>query len=86
MAVPVHPPLPVLSKRDSPRDFPRAAEPPADPDTLLCVLSAEGACAELPLTSEPPLLDAEPLTSEPPLADATPLTSEPSAGPDPTGF
>ena len=34
---------------------------------------------ELPLTSEPPLPDAEPLTSEPPLAEAAPLTSEPSA-------
>ncbi|MER5938871.1 hypothetical protein ABT121_16290 [Streptomyces sp. NPDC001928] len=41
-----------------------------------CVFSAEGACAEAPLTSEPPLPDAEPLTSEPPLADAAPLTSE----------
>ncbi|WP_235193022.1 hypothetical protein [Streptomyces viridochromogenes] len=41
-----------------------------------CVFSAEGACAEIPLTSEPPLPDAEPLTSEPPLADAAPLTSE----------
>jgi hypothetical protein len=43
-----------------------------------CVFSAEGACVEAPLTSEPPLPDAEPLTSEPPLADAMPLTSEPS--------
>ncbi|MEU8588083.1 hypothetical protein AB0C59_13965 [Streptomyces sp. NPDC048664] len=59
-----------------------------DLDTLLCVLSAESACAEAPLTSEPPLPDAEPLTSEPPLADFTPLTSEPpaAAGPDPTGY
>nr|WP_322621127.1 hypothetical protein [Streptomyces acidicola] len=47
----------------------------------LCVFSAEGACAEPPLTSEPPLPDAEPLTSEPPLADTAPLTSEPT----PTG-
>ncbi|MER5430530.1 hypothetical protein [Streptomyces sp. NPDC002588] len=31
-------------------------------------LSSEGASAEPPLTSEPPLPDAEPLTSEPPLA------------------
>ncbi|WP_329217438.1 hypothetical protein OG352_15150 [Streptomyces sp. NBC_01485] len=31
---------------------------------------AEGTCAEPPLTSEPPLPDAEPLTSEPPLAAA----------------
>ncbi|MFI7503410.1 hypothetical protein ACIBVL_34065 [Streptomyces sp. NPDC049687] len=36
----------------------------------LCAFSAEGACAEAPLTSEPPLPDAEPLTSEPPLAAA----------------
>ncbi|MER6631988.1 hypothetical protein ABT301_27865 [Streptomyces sp. NPDC000987] len=37
---------------------------------------AEDARAGIPLTSEPPLPDAEPLTSEPPLADAAPLTSE----------
>nr|WP_307167585.1 hypothetical protein [Streptomyces rishiriensis] len=36
----------------------------------LCAFSAEGAYAELPLTSEPPLPDAEPLTSEPPFAVA----------------
>ncbi|MFC3577610.1 hypothetical protein ACFOZ0_30980 [Streptomyces yaanensis] len=79
MAAPAHPPLPALSKRD--------AEPSADPRTPLSVLSAESAGAEAPLTSEPPLPDAEPLTSEPPLADPTPLTSEPSAaGPDPTGY
>ncbi|MCW7945268.1 hypothetical protein AAW14_25525 [Streptomyces hygroscopicus] len=79
MAAPAHPLLPAPSKR--------YAEPSADPDTLLCVLSAESASAEAPLTSEPPLPDAEPLTSEPPLADATPLTSEPSAlGPDPSGY
>jgi hypothetical protein len=79
VAAPAHPLLPALSKRD--------AEPSADPDFLLCVLSAESACAEAPLTSEPPLPDAEPLTSEPPLADLTPLTSEPAAvGPDPTGY
>ncbi|MER6130258.1 hypothetical protein ABT173_48520 [Streptomyces sp. NPDC001795] len=81
MAAPAHPLLPALSTYE--------AEPSADPETLLCALSAEGVCAEAPLTSEPPLPDAEPLTSEPPLADPTPLTSEPSAaGPDPspTGF
>ncbi|MFF4959546.1 hypothetical protein [Streptomyces sp. NPDC001222] len=78
MAVPVHPPLPALSKRVFERE---------DSDALLCVLSAEVACSEAPLTSEPPLPDAGPLTSEPPLADTTPLTSEPlAAGPDPTGF
>ncbi|MEV0220259.1 hypothetical protein [Streptomyces sp. NPDC050704] len=68
----------------------RPADPPADPDLHLCVFTAEGACAEAPLTSEPPLPDAEPLTSEPPLADAAPLTSEPTstgaaAGLDPSG-
>ncbi|MHA5049568.1 hypothetical protein [Streptomyces sp. SD15] len=65
------------------------AEPSATPD--VCIFgsySAEGACAEPPLTSEPPLPDAEPLTSEPPLADAAHLTSEPSsagAGADASG-
>jgi hypothetical protein len=55
-------------------------EDPAAPHD--CVFSAEGASAEAPLTSEPPLPDAEqPLTSEPPLADAAPLTSE-SAAPE----
>jgi hypothetical protein len=48
----------------------------ADYEPHLCAFSAEGTCVETPLTSEPPLPDAEPLTSEPPLADATPLTSE----------
>ncbi|WP_406477703.1 hypothetical protein [Streptomyces sp. NBC_01615] len=57
-----------------------AAERPADPGPDPgCVFSAESACAEAPLTSEPPLPDAEPLTSEPPLADAAPLTSESDA-------
>jgi hypothetical protein len=52
----------------------RAAEPSAEFDERhephLCASSAEGACAEAPLTSEPPLPYAEPLTSEPPLAAA----------------
>jgi hypothetical protein len=43
------------------------------------VFSAEGASVEVPLTSEPPLPDAEPLTSEPPLPGVTPLTSESDA-------
>ena len=43
-----------------------------------CVFGAAGSCAEAPLTSEPPLPDAEPLTSESPFADAVPLTSESS--------
>jgi hypothetical protein len=59
------------------------ARPSAAPDLHLCVFSAEGACAEAPLTSEPPLPDAEPLTSEPPLADAAPLTSESDAHAEP---
>lgn len=53
----------------------RPAEPSAALDSSFaepgpCAFSAEGACAEAPLTSEPPLPDAEPLTSEPPLAAA----------------
>ncbi|WP_433450384.1 hypothetical protein ACQPXS_18255 [Streptomyces sp. CA-142005] len=63
---------------------PAPSKPPADPsaephDTQACVFSAESACARAPLTSEPPLPDAEPLTSEPPLAEAAPLTSESDA-------
>ena len=54
-------------------------EAPVAATAHLCVFSAEGACSETPLTSEPPLPDAEPLTSEPPLADAAPLTSESAA-------
>ncbi|MFJ8104525.1 hypothetical protein [Streptomyces sp. NPDC096132] len=48
----------------------RPAEPSAAPfdEPDLRAFSAEGACTEAPLTSEPPLPDAEPLTSEPPLA------------------
>ncbi len=42
------------------------------------VFGATGGSAEAPLTSEPPLPDAEPLTSESPFADAVPLTSESS--------
>ncbi|MER5217446.1 hypothetical protein ABT063_44740 [Streptomyces sp. NPDC002838] len=61
-----------------PSAYPEAG-PSAAPDLHACVFSAEGACAEAPLTSEPPLPDAEPLTSEPPLADAAPLTSESDA-------
>ncbi|MGC3004692.1 hypothetical protein ACPF8X_41540 [Streptomyces sp. G35A] len=69
MAAPAHVPPPALSEP--------AAEPSAGPEVPhLCVFSAEGPCPEVPLTSEPPLPDAEPLTSEPPLADAAPLTSE----------
>uniref|UniRef100_UPI0040402BE7 hypothetical protein n=1 Tax=Streptomyces sp. TG1A-60 TaxID=3129111 RepID=UPI0040402BE7 len=57
----------------------RVAEPYELREPHLCVFSAEGPCADVPLTSEPPLPDAAPLTSEPPLADAAPLTSEPTS-------
>ncbi|MEU4931815.1 hypothetical protein AB0G54_35820 [Streptomyces yokosukanensis] len=58
---------------------PVAEQSAATDEALLSVFSAERACAQAPLTSEPPLPDLEPLTSEPPLADATPLTSESDA-------
>ncbi|MFE9442811.1 hypothetical protein ACFYO2_28345 [Streptomyces sp. NPDC006602] len=74
MAASAHLLLSALSKPE--------AEPSA-PTDLYCVFSAEGACADAPLTSEPPLPDAEPLTSEPPLADAAPLTSESDAHAEP---
>ncbi|MER5193385.1 hypothetical protein [Streptomyces sp. NPDC002884] len=47
-----------------------AATPVELDDPYLSALGAEGTYAEPPLTSEPPLPDAEPLTSEPPLAVA----------------
>lgn len=86
--------LSALSKREA---EPSAHEtnPPAYETGLsephACVFSAESPGAEPPLTSEPPLPEAEPLTSEPPLADAAHLTSEPTAtgtaaGPDPMGY
>ncbi|MEU6917357.1 hypothetical protein [Streptomyces olindensis] len=64
--------------------LPAPSKPVADPsadldDPHYCVFSSESTCTEPPLTSEPPLPDAEPLTSEPPLAEAAPLTSEPPA-------
>lgn len=88
MAASAHLLLSALSKR--PADLSAGPDSDLPPDTHeLCVFSAEGSCAEAPLTSEPPLPDAAPLTSEPPLADAAPLTSEPTAtgmaaGPDPS--
>ncbi|GAB2906727.1 hypothetical protein [Streptomyces heilongjiangensis] len=72
MAAPVH--LPAQTARSK-----RVREPHRLVEPHVCVFSAEGHCAEAPLTSEPPLPDAEPLTSEPPLADAAPLTSEPTS-------
>jgi hypothetical protein len=87
VSAPAHLLLPALS--DTALSKP-SAEPvphpgPAADDSRPDVFSAEGARAELPLTSEPPLPDAEPLTSEPPLAEAPPLTSESAADPDPSG-
>ncbi|MFJ9560724.1 hypothetical protein ACIRQQ_11855 [Streptomyces fuscichromogenes] len=67
MAAPVRHPIPAQLKP--------LVETEEEPH--LWVFGAEGAQAQAPLTSEPPLPDAEPLTSEPPLADAAPLTSEP---------
>jgi hypothetical protein len=60
--------------------FSARSEPPAVPvaeprEELPYPLGVEPAAAEVPLTSEPPLPEAEPLTSEPPLAgesDASP--------------
>ncbi|MFD5251622.1 hypothetical protein [Streptomyces bobili] len=63
MVAPAHQLLPAQSKRPA---VPSAYT--EEPHPHVC--SAEGARAETPLTSEPPLPDAEPLTSEPPLAAA----------------
>ncbi|MGW2743845.1 hypothetical protein [Streptomyces sp. NPDC001450] len=80
MAAPAHLPIPAQWKP--------VAEPSAETHeasvSAFSVFSAESASAEAPLTSEPPLPDAEPLTSEPPLADAAPLTSE--SDPVPASF
>ncbi|AWT43293.1 MULTISPECIES: hypothetical protein [Streptomyces] len=85
MAASAHLLLSALSKPGSAPGIPAQPDPVADRDPApFCVFSAESACAETPLTSEPPLPDAEPLTSEPPMADAAPLTSESDAGADPT--
>ncbi len=65
-----------LSKPEAPSEPAMYAGVFTEPEMHACVFSAEGASAETPLTSEPPLPDVEPLTSEPPLADAAPLTSE----------
>ncbi|MEU6573927.1 hypothetical protein [Streptomyces sp. NPDC046805] len=69
MATPAHLSLPAQSK-----PVPGPSVEPEEPH--FCVFSAEGACIEVPLTSEPPLPETAPLTSEPPLAEAAPLTSE----------
>ncbi|GGQ70080.1 hypothetical protein ACWFQ6_11750 [Streptomyces althioticus] len=73
---------PVLSKRVAEPSASEVEHSACDPHD--CFLGGEGAGAEAPLTSEPPLPDAEPLTSEPPLADATPLTSESDIFSDPS--
>lgn len=87
MAAAAHLLLPALSDTalSKPSAEPVPAQGPAARDPHLDVFSAEGACAEPPLTSEPPLPDAEPLTSEPPLAEAAPLTSESTADPENSG-
>ncbi|GGX50664.1 hypothetical protein [Streptomyces minutiscleroticus] len=73
--------LSALSKQPAGPDVENVLPATTDVAPDVCVFSAEGNCAETPLTSEPPMSDAEPLTSEPPLADAAHLTSEPvSAG------
>ena len=69
-----------LSKPEAPSETEMYEGVFTEPEMYACVFSSEGACTETPLTSEPPLPDAEqPLTSEPPLADAAPLTSESDA-------
>jgi hypothetical protein len=74
--------LSALTERGAEPSFPsqRAGLASVEPEgARLSPLGSEGAAAEVPLTSEPPLPDAEPLTSEPPLADAAHLTSEPTS-------
>ena len=78
MAAPAHPLLPAPSK-------PLAELSAVTQEPHSRVFSAEGVRTETPLTSEPPLPDAEPLTSEPPLSDMAPLTSETAVEPDPFG-
>ncbi|MFF8425766.1 hypothetical protein ACF07Y_11445 [Streptomyces sp. NPDC016566] len=81
MAAPAHLPIPAQWKPV----VELSAETHEASVGVLGVYSAESASAEAPLTSEPPLPDAEPLTSEPPLADAAPLTSESDPIPDFSG-
>ncbi|CAL9570355.1 hypothetical protein SUDANB105_04811 [Streptomyces sp. enrichment culture] len=66
MAAPAHLLITALSKPTAEISAHLPEQP--GPEPHLCSFSAEGACAQAPLTSEPPLPDAEPLTSEPPLA------------------
>ncbi|MEU9338224.1 hypothetical protein AB0D49_34595 [Streptomyces sp. NPDC048290] len=77
MAASAHLLLSALSER--PDDAP-APDPAADidpDDWYVGVFSSEGARAQTPLTSEPPLPHAEPLTSEPPLAAPDADTTRP---------
>ncbi|MFJ4684938.1 hypothetical protein ACIQNG_05445 [Streptomyces sp. NPDC091377] len=70
--------LPEQSERTLEPGFDAGFDPDPDPGHWdLCVFSSEGPCAQTPLTSEPPLPDAEPLTSEPPLAAADADTTRP---------
>ncbi|WP_432055412.1 hypothetical protein [Streptomyces sp. bgisy022] len=85
-------PSPALSKPGA--DRPAASADLMDPwdswddpwDEEPCVFSAETTGTEPPLTSEPPLPDAEPFTSEPPLADVGPLSNETDDTTDPSGL
>ncbi|MFE2301854.1 hypothetical protein ACFXAW_27135 [Streptomyces sp. NPDC059445] len=82
MAASAHLLLTALSERAAHSSVPgpRAGRASAEPeDAHLSPLGSESACTAAPLTSEPPLPDAEPLTSEPPLADTAHLTSEPTS-------
>lgn len=90
MAASAHLLLSALSKHTAEQ----AVEPvvpetvPQDPPPgVRGTLGSLGSRFEAPLTSEPPLPDAEPLTSEPPFSDISPLTSESdtTGGSDPTG-
>ncbi|MFB7651260.1 MULTISPECIES: hypothetical protein [unclassified Streptomyces] len=70
--------LPAPSKPVAEPSTPWAKPSAASETPHYCVFGAAQSFAETPLTSEPPLPDAEPLTSESPFADAVPLTSESS--------
>ncbi|MFG2677435.1 hypothetical protein [Streptomyces sp. NPDC048392] len=70
--------LPAPSKPVAEPSTPWAESSAASGTPHYCLFGATHSSAETPLTSEPPLPDAEPLTSESPFADAVPLTSESS--------
>ncbi|MEU6509091.1 hypothetical protein [Streptomyces sp. NPDC046942] len=78
--------MPAPARLTLPAQWKPLAEPAAPTgEAPACVFSSESTCAQAPLTSEPPLPDAEPLTSEPPLAETAPLTSESDPVPDSFG-